>query len=90
MNPVETEFYEVLKSGCPDKMYFKYYLKKANDRLNGMSKKEREKLNTEFEKETDRIIGMGGKEPYLIIQMDDKEERAKEMNKNTQKNMKIL
>ena len=39
MNPVETEFYKVLKSGCPDKMYFKYYLKEANDRLNRMSKK---------------------------------------------------
>ena len=85
MNPVETKFYEVLKSGCHDKKYFKYYLKEANDRLNGMSKKEREKLNTEFEKETERINGMGRKEPYLTIQMDDKEEWAKEMNKNTKK-----
>ena len=28
---------------------------------------------------------MGGKEPYLIIQMDDKEERDKEINKNINK-----
>ena len=91
MNPVETEFYEVLKSGCPDKMYLKYYLKEANDRLEGMSKKEREKLNIEFEKETSRINGMGRKEPYLIIQMD-KKEWAKEMNENILKKniMQIL
>ena len=87
MNPVETEFYEVLNSGCPDKMFFKYYLKEANDRLNGIGKKERKKLNTEFEKEINRIKGMGGKEPYLIIEMD-KKECARKLLKTYQK--KIL
>ena len=43
MNPVETEFYELLEPICPNKnkMYFKYYLIEANDRLEGMAKRTR-------------------------------------------------
>ena len=55
MNSVETEFYEVLNSGCPDKLCFKYYLIEPNDRLKGMGKEERQELNIEFKKETSRI-----------------------------------
>lgn len=60
MNPVEIEFYELLNSGCPDKLYFKYYLIEAINRLKKMRKKERGKLNIKFEKESswikDRLV----------------------------------
>ena len=59
MNPVENEFYELLNSGCPDKLYFKCYLVEANNRLKKMCKKKRDKLNIEFKKEISRIKEMG-------------------------------
>ena len=40
-------------------MYFEYYLLEANDRLEGMKKKEREKLNLKFRTETKKILTMG-------------------------------
>ena len=89
MNPVEIEFYELLNSGCPDKLYFKYYLIEANNHLKKMWKMERDKLNIEFKKETSWIKDK--KETSWIVGMD-KKGWIKEMSKNILKKntMKIL